>query len=82
MFLWMALINGSEKKLSEMKVIFIHGDQLNYLPNLRKLLCVTLNLAGDDRGVWVCLWNALVSFQCLKIHAEIIGLGRRHIILS
>lgn len=47
----MALTNGSEKKLSEMKVIFIHGDQLNYLPNLRKLLCVTLNLAGDDRGV-------------------------------
>ena len=45
----MVLINGSEQKLSEIKVIFIHGDQLNYLPNLRKLLCITLNLTGCDR---------------------------------
>lgn len=37
----MVLINGSEEKLSEIKVIFIHGDQLNYLPNLRQLLCIT-----------------------------------------
>lgn len=37
----MVLINSSEDKLSKIKVIFIHGDQLNYLPNLRKLVCIT-----------------------------------------
>lgn len=36
----MVLSNGSEDKLNEIKVIFIHGDQLNYLLNLRKLTTV------------------------------------------
>lgn len=33
----MVLVIGSEERLSEIKVVFIHGDQLNYLPNLMKL---------------------------------------------
>lgn len=37
MFLWVVLIIGSEEKLNEIRIVFIHGDQLNYLPNLRKL---------------------------------------------
>jgi hypothetical protein len=36
----MVLVNGSEEKLIEIKVIFIHDDQLNYLHNLRKLTTV------------------------------------------
>lgn len=36
----MVLSNGSKDKLSEIKVIFIHGDRLNYLLNLRKLTTV------------------------------------------
>lgn len=31
----MVLVGGSEDKLNEIRVVFIHGDQLNYLPNLR-----------------------------------------------
>lgn len=45
----MVLINGSEEKLNEIKVIFIHGDQLNYLSNLSKLLFITFNLIEGDR---------------------------------
>lgn len=37
MFLWVVLVIGSEEKLNEIRIVFIHGDQLNYLPNLRKL---------------------------------------------
>lgn len=37
MFLWVVLVIGSEERFNEIKV-FIHGDQLNYLPNLMKLI--------------------------------------------
>lgn len=33
----MVLVIGSEERLSEVKVVFIHDDQLNYLPKLMKL---------------------------------------------
>lgn len=33
----MVLVIGSEEKFNEIRIVFIHGDQLNYLPNLRKL---------------------------------------------
>lgn len=38
MFLWVVLVIGSEERFNEIKVVFIHGDQLNYLPNLMKLI--------------------------------------------
>lgn len=65
----MALINGSEKKLSEMKVIFIHGDQLNYLPNLRKLLCVT-----QFGSVVVCF---LLIGNCQEVSTFLLSVHRR-----
>lgn len=34
----MVLVIGSEERFNEIKVVFIHGDQLNYLPNLMKLI--------------------------------------------
>lgn len=63
----MVFVIGSEERLSEIKIVFIHGDQLNYLPNLMKL--TMHNWIHLQLSVWF-----EVTEENLSLPVEYVGL--------